>query len=319
MNKTIGFPISHKENEKRIALLPEHICNINNKSFVYVEKGYGVALNISDQEYIDAGVNITSRENILNKDIICDPKIGDADYLGSLKNGKILFGWVHAVQNRDIPEKIMKAHATAIAWEDMFYLGRHLFWRNNEIAGEAAIMHAFSLFGVFPYETKVAILGNGNVARGAFRILISLGANVVVYNRRSEELFREEIGQYDVIVNAILWDTNRKDHIIYKKDLKRMKVGAMIINISCDRNGGIETSIPTTIDNPIYYVDGIAHYVVDHTPSLFYKTISKNLSSISSKYIDQLITGNYSKELKDALIIKNGAIKDKRIIDFQGR
>ena len=114
----------------------------------------------------------------------------------------------------------------------MYHLNRHTFWRNNEIAGEAAVMHAYLLHGIFPYNTKVAVLGRGNSARGAVKTLNYMGADITVYDRRTEELFREELPKYDVVVNAILWDTSRKDHIIYKEDLKRMKRGAMIIDIS---------------------------------------------------------------------------------------
>ena len=67
-----------------------------------------------------------------------------------------------------------------------------------------------------PYECNVALLGRGNVARGALKALSSLGANVTVYDRRTEQLFREEIDKYDVLVNGILWDVYRKDHIIYR-------------------------------------------------------------------------------------------------------
>ena len=201
----------------------------------------------------------------------------------------------------------------------MYTCGRHTFWRNNEIAGEAAIMHAYSLYGVFPYETNVALLGNGNVARGAYRILVSLGANVTTYNRRSERLFREEMGNYDVIVNAILWDTSRKDHIIYKEDLRRLKSGALIIDISCDRAGGIETSIPTTLNNPTYVIDGITHYVVDHTPSIFYRTVSKELSAIVCRTLPLILLDDLNEELFNAMSIERGVIKDQRIIDFQNR
>src|SRR5690625_6012657 len=126
-----------------------------------------------------------------------------------------------------------------------------------------------------PYDTRVAILGRGNVARGATRILVGLGAQVSVYDRRTEELLSKELGKFDVIVNAITWDTTRTDHIIYKKDLERMKHDAFIIDISCDEAMAIETSKPTTVDNPTYFVDGILHYAVDHTPSLFYKKIGR--------------------------------------------
>jgi len=317
--KTIGFPISTKENEKRRCLIPKHISSIKNKKSIYIETGYGNVLGFTDEDYNRAGVHIITREEILKKDIICDPKIGDAEYLSQLKD-QIVFGWVHAVQNKNITDIMVKNKITAYAWEDMYDSGRHVFWRNNEIAGEAAIMHAYTLYGLFPYNTKVAILGRGNVARGALKILTLMGADVMVYTRKMEQLFRKEISKYDVIVNAILWDTSRKDHIIYKEDLKRMKKGALIIDISCDRNGGIETCIPTTIDNPTYVIDGITHYAVDHTPSLFYKTISESLSEIMIMYIDDLIEGNMNNDvLNNSLIIDHGKIIDQRIILFQNR
>lgn len=122
-----------------------------------------------------------------------------------------------------------------------------------------------------------------------------------------------------MIVNGILWDTKRKDHIIYKKDLKRMKKGAMIIDISCDAHGGIETSEATTIDHPTYEVEGILHYVVDHTPSLFYKTASQGISEEVGKYLDDLCERKENPILTQALIMNHGMIIDERINEFQGR
>lgn len=318
MKLTVGFPISHKENEKRRAITLSSLQNIKNKSSIYVEQGYGDVLGISDEEYIQAGINVAGREEVLSKDIICDPKIGDAEYLEQLNN-QIIFGWVHAVQNRDITDKIISSKLTAYAWEDMYEYGRHSFWRNNEIAGEAAILHAYMIHGIFPYDSKVAVIGRGNTARGAIKTLNYMGADVVTYDRRTEKLLKREIGQYDVIVNAVLWDTNRTDHIIDKADLSRMKKNAMIIDISCDRNGGIETSIPTTIENPTYFVDGIRHYVVDHTPSIFFKTTSEGIAEVVSKVIDSLIENTPTEILLAARCIHNGTIVDQRINKFQKR
>lgn len=316
--KTIGFPISTKENESRRAITPVSLSNIKHKEQIYIETGYGDVLGYNDDEYRALGANIVSKEEVLKQDIICDPKIGDADYLDSLNN-QTIFGWIHAVQNRDITDKLINGKITAYAWEDMYHLNRHTFWRNNEIAGEAAVMHAYLLHGIFPYNTKVAVLGRGNSARGAVKTLNYMGADITVYDRKTEQLFREELPQYDVVVNAILWDTNRKDHIIYKEDLTRMKRGAMIIDISCDRAGGVETSIPTTIENPTYKIDGITHYVCDHTPSLFFKTTSEVLSAITSEYCDILIMDTPNEELNAAKIIENGVILDNRINVFQNR
>lgn len=316
--KTVGFPISRKENELRRALVPEHLDRIKHPDCLYFECGYGEVLGYSDEDYVRRGAKIATREEILQKDIICDPKIGDAEYLEQLHE-QTLFGWVHAVQNRDITEKLIQGKLTAYVWEDMFLQGRHSFWRNNEMAGEAAIMHAFQCYGEMPYNTKVALIGRGNVASGALRILTCLGADVTVYNRKTEKLLREELGQYHVVVNALLWDTSRRDHIIYKEDMKRMKPNSLIIDISCDRGGAIETSIPTTIDKPTYMIDGVMHYVVDHTPSLFYKTATFGISEEVCRYIDQLIEGQPGPVLRNALAICEGEILDQRINDYQNR
>ena len=228
---TIGFINSDKENEYRIALIPKDAKKIKNKKFVFVEEGYGLKNNYTDDEYREAGVNVVSKEETLKSDIIVDPKIGDANYLKNIKN-KVIFGWIHAVQNRDITDILIKNSLTVYAWEEMFEKGRHVFWRNNEVAGEVAIMHAILVHGIMPYDTKVAIIGNGNTARGAYRVLTQLGANVKIYNRRMEQLLKDEISQFDIIVNAVLWDIKRNDHLITRQDLKKMKKGALIIDIS---------------------------------------------------------------------------------------
>lgn len=316
--QTIGFPISVKENENRRALIPNDIAKIKNTSCLFFQRGYGEVLGYADSEYVNLGAKITDKEEVLRKSIICDPKIGDADYLKSLYK-QTLIGWPHAVQNREIVDIAIEKRLTIIAWEDMFEGGRHIFWRNNEIAGEAAIMHAFECFGLMPYNLKVALIGRGNVGNGALKILTLLGADVTTYNRRTEALLREEISQYDVIVNAVLWDTSRKDHIIYKEDLKRMKKNSLIIDISCDKHGGIESSEPTTINSPIFFCDGIAHYVVDHTPSIFYKTATTSISSVLYPFIDCLCEGNLNCTLQKAKCISEGKIVDERINAYQGR
>lgn len=318
--RTIGFPISHKEHEFRRAIVVNDLLQIRNREALYLEKGYGAVLGLPDSEYEAYGVHIVPREEVLQQDIICDPKIGDADYLSQLYE-QTIFGWIHAVQNRNITDMLISRRLTAFAWEDMFEKGRHIFWRNNEIAGEAAVFHAFMCHGVFPYGKRVAVLGRGNTARGAIKMLNHLGADTVTYNSQTEELFREELGQYDVIVNAVLWDTSRQDHIIYESDLLRMKKDCMIIDISCDKNGGIETSVPTTIEDPTYMHMGIRHYAVDHTPALFWKTTSESLSCEIVKYLDILIENQQEKNstLVNCCLIKKGEILDKRILLFQNR
>jgi len=315
--KTIGFPISHKNNEKRRALLPDDLENIKNKNFLYFENGYGNVLGFSDEMYKNAGVNVTTIDEVLKCDIIADVKLGDAYYLDNISSNKILFGWAHATQNIYFTSKILENNHTVIAWEEMYDDGRYIFYRNREIAGEAAILQAYLYCGKMPYETNVAIIGNGQTAKGALRILHGLGAKVDVYGRKLESLFKKQMYKYDVIVNCVLWDTSRKDRLIYKEDLKKFKKGTMIIDVSCVPYLEIETSHPTTIDNPIYIEEGIIHYCVDNTPAMFPHTATSVISKGLYKYIDELIEDIYSEVLKNAIVINNGKIIDQKIIDFR--
>lgn len=319
--RTIGLVISHKNGERRRALLPKDIeKNVKNAQQLFFEEGYGESVGVGDDEYRAVGCNIVSRKEALACDVVADVKLGDADYLDEIAPNKILFGWAHAVQNIPFTSNILKNNHTVIAWENIFEDGRYIFYRNREVAGEAAIMHAYRYCGKMPYDTKVAILGNGQTAKGALRILHGLGAEVDVYNRRLEKLFREKMYEYDVLVNCIMWDTNRTDRIIYKEDLKKMRAGTMIIDVSCDPYLEIETSHPTSIDDPVYVVDGVIHYTVDNTPGMFPITITKVLSEGISRYIDFIVEGNmdtYPENLRTAVVIENGHIRDERITVFR--
>ena len=120
-----------------------------------------------------------------------------------MSDGKILFGWAHAVQGINFTSSVLSHNHTVVAWEEIYENGRYIFYRNREVAGEAAIMHAFRYCGKMPYDCKVAILGNGQTAKGALRVLHGLGANVDVYSRKFEKLFIEKMYEYDVLATAL--------------------------------------------------------------------------------------------------------------------
>lgn len=315
--RSTGFPVSRKDGEKRRAILPEDIKRITHPELLFFEEGYGEPLGISDSEYIATGANIVSHEETLAKDIICEPKAGEADYLDRI-SGKVVFGWIHAVQNKDICDALAKGGNSVYAWEDMFdENGIHSFFMNNRLAGKAAIKHACECCGISLKGKRAAVTGRGNCAKGATAFLEAEGAEVKLFYRNEEETLREEIGSFDLIVNAVRWDPTRHDHIIYRKDLSRMKKEAVIIDISCDRNGGIETSVPTSISNPIYIVDGITHYVVDNTPSLLFEEASREISRVLPPFLNLLAEGASCRTLDNALIIDEGRIADQKIIDYQ--
>lgn len=315
--RTMGLLISHKNHEKRRAILPEHVAQLRNRGNLYFETGYGLSVGRTDEEYAAAGAHIVSREQAMQCNIIVDVKLGDADYLDQLDDGKILFGWAHAAQGLDFTSKCLEKNFTVIAWEEIFEDGRYIFYRNREIAGEAAVMHAFCNYGKMPYDCKVAIVGNGQTAKGAMRILHGLGATVDVYGRKQEQLFRKKLYEYDVIINCVMWDISRKDHLIYKDDLAKMQPNSMIVDVSCDPYLGVETSHPTTISDPVYEVDGVLHYAVDNTPAMFPFTVTKVLSEGTVRMMDDVIEGTYPPALLDAMVIEQGHIRSKSVWDFR--
>lgn len=317
--KTVGLVISRKNNEKRRALLPREAALLEHPECFAVEEGYGLALGHTDDAYREAGVAVLPRADVVTRDILVDVKMNETDVLDQVEPGRILFGWAHAVQSLDFTTKVIEGKHTVFAWEELYEGGRYLFFRNREIAGAAGVLHAFTYYGSLPSDTRVAILGNGQTARGAMRVLYGLGARVDVYDYMHEELFRRKMFQYDVIVNCVLWDTSRDDRLIYRSDLKHFRPGSMIIDISCDPNLEIETSRPTSFDDPVYTVDGVLHYCVDNTPAMFSKSVSHHLSEQLVPYYNQLVTGAYSDTLKASCIIKDGVILRDEITAFRAK
>lgn len=317
--KRVGYVISHKNNEKRRALLPQDLHAIRHGGQLVIESGYGEVLGYSDMDYRSAGASVADRNAVLGCDVLVDVKLGDADYLHKIAPEKTLVGWAHIVQKTDFTDAAVAGRHTVVAWEDMNEKGRYIFYRNRELAGETAILQAFTRYGRMPYDCSVAILGNGMTAHGAYRMLCGLGARVDIYPRKLEPLFKERMQEYDVLVNCIMWDTRRTDRIIYRTDLKRLKRGSMIIDVSCDPNLEIETSRPTTIDNPVYSVDGVLHYAVDNTPAMAYRTVSEVISSQFSPYVDGLVTGQYRPALESAVAIRSGKVLYPDIFAFHGR
>lgn len=306
--KTIGFINSHKENENRIALLPCHMKQLKETAgYLFFEKGYGVKLGISDKDYEDMGALTASREEILkNCDIICDPKIGDGEYLQALKKGTTLFGWVHPHVDPDMKELLLERRFKVYAWEEMLENGTQVFRRNNILAGEASVLHGCLSYGMMMEGKTAAVLGRGNTAIGAYKTLVSNAAAVTMYGRSQELQFKKEMEQYDIIVNGVLWDPKRTDHIISREDLKRLKKGVLIIDVSCDEGGAVESSRPTTIEQPIFLEEGAAHYCLDHSPSLFYRTASEYISEKVSLFIEALAGEKNDSVLESGRVIDEG-------------
>ena len=192
------------------------------------------------------------------------------------------------------------------AWEEMLENNTQIFYRNNILAGQASVIHGCLSYGMLMEGKKAAVLGRGNTAAGAYKALVSNAALVTVYGRRQEQQFKKEMGRCDIIVNAVLWDPGRRDHIISRNDLKHLKRGALLIDVSCDEHGAIETSHPTAMESPIYMEEGIAHYCLDHSPSLFYRSASEFISEKTALFIKPLVLETEDGVLEGCRVIDGG-------------
>ena len=188
---------SLKENEKRVAIHPEHIKRIPQRlrKQITFEEGYGLRFDVDDHTLakLTSG-RVASREEILK---VCDcvlmPKPIAKD-LSEIREGATVWGWPHCVQQKEITQVSIERKLTLIAWEEMFTWSRtgdktmHIFYKNNEIAGYAGVNHAISLVGIvgnYGKPRKAVVLSFGSVSRGAVYALQGQGfQDITVYTGR---------------------------------------------------------------------------------------------------------------------------------------
>ena len=197
---------SSKENEKRLAIHPEHIKGIPQRlrKQITFEEGYGVRFGMNDNTLAElTSGRVACREEILNGfDCVVMPKPLAKD-LSQVREGAIVWGWPHCVQQKEITLVSIERKLTLIAWEEMFTWSRtdeknmHTFYKNNEMAGYAGVNHALSLTGVNGYygkSLKTVVLSFGSVSRGALYALQGQGfRDITVYTGRPSTEVRDQL------------------------------------------------------------------------------------------------------------------------------
>ncbi len=360
------FKTSLKENEKRIPLYPEHFPFISDKikSALYLEKGYGEDFGYSDKQLESYCCSFLSRDELFSEcDILILPKPTTSDLL-KMHEKQILWGWVHCVQQHEITQIAIDKKITVIAWEAMhnWYKNEktlHIFYKNNEIAGYASVIHVLELLGMdghYGPRRKVSIISYGSVSRGAIYALQGRGFNNLhVYTRRpthlvadqnpdvyyyqlfmehdkyycappigNSKLFIDELSDSDIIINGILQDPVNPAIFVKNEQLLSLKHHAIIIDISCDEGMAFDFATPTTFERPLINLpNNISYYSVDHTPTYLWNAASREISKALIPFLTKLVDDEFDfhKEctLLNAIEIEEGNILNKNIISFQKR
>lgn len=335
---TIGvIGTSRKTDERRYPIHPDHLKRIPEqlrKQLIF-EQGYGEAFNVSDAQIAALTGGVASRSDILTKIgtvIIAKPVLAD---LQELREGGTLWGYVHCVQQREITQAALDRKLTLIAFEDMFVwspqgnVGRHTFYKNNEMAGYCAVLHALQLKGIdghYGDQRKTIIFSFGAVSRGAIYALKAHGfRDITICIQRPDHEVREEIldchyvkvrqGQHDearmmvvehdgtqrplteliseadIIVNGTFQETANPVNFVIESEADCLKANSLIIDVSCDEGMGFFFAKPTTFANPMFRYETVDYYAVDHTPSYLWESATRSISAAMIVYLSTVLAG----------------------------
>ncbi len=291
----IGIPKEIKIGEFRIALIPEHVALLVKAGHsVFIEKDAGKRCKFTNRDYEKAGALICN--DVSDCEMIVRVK---EPPLATIKEDQIIMGYLHVEkgQNSALLEKLLEQNTTSYAYEEIrdiqgerlvnlgfeagvvgMYEGLRLHGRIIEKQGLEnrfkilkPIKKYFYLNDVYQALQEahvkdniiVYILGKGRVSSGAQTVLNYIGIKPRVLCRKKTANIKRYLSWADIIINAVDWYPH-ESRIITKDMLLRMKRNAIIIDISCDENGAVESCIPTTWQKPIYVFNGITHFCVDN-------------------------------------------------------
>lgn len=337
----IGVPREIKTEEFRVGMTPVGARElVRSGHTVVVEAGAGEGSGFSDGEYRKAGAETTSREIVFERaELLVKVKEPVAQEYPLLREGVALFTYLHLAPNPDLTKLLLQKKITGLAYETLVRDNKlPLLAPMSEIAGRMApLMAAFYLqkfkggSGVLPTGVsgvrpgKIVILGAGVVGTNAARVGTGLGMETVVINKdtaglqRIDELFRGrvrtlpmtahalemEIVDADIVIGAVLVPGGRTPVLITRDMLGTMKKGSVIVDVSVDQGGCVETSHPTTHDDPVFVIDGIVHYCVANMPGAYPRTSTIALTNATLPYVKTIAEEGITKAVQEDPIIKS--------------
>ncbi len=331
----IGVPKEIKVEEFRVGLTPAGARELARDGHrILVESGAGAGSGFSNDEYRKGGAVIVGRDEVYSSAVLL-VKVKEplpAEY-PLLREGTAVFTYLHLAPNPDLTKVLLSKMVTGLAYETLEKDGRlPLLAPMSEVAGRMApLVAAFHLqrfkggSGVLPTGVsgvrpgKIVVLGAGVVGSNAARVAVGLGMETVVINRdpdglrRIDEQFKgrvrtlslsthaveEEVREADIVVGAILVPGGRTPVLITREMLGTMKRGSVIVDVSVDQGGCVETSRPTTHDDPVFEVDGVLHYCVSNMPGAYPRTSTLALTNATLPYVRILATMGIEKAIKE--------------------
>ncbi|ARC87588.1 alanine dehydrogenase [Rhodovulum sp. MB263] len=319
----IGCPREIKPQEFRVGLTPDAAREARAHGHaVLVETGAGLGAGFEDADYIAAGAEIaaTAEEVFTRAELVVKVKEPLAEERRHLREGQVLFTYLHLAPDPAQTRDLLASGVTAIAYETVTddRGGLPLLAPMSEVAGRLAPqMGAWALQkanggrgvlmggvpGIGPAE--VLVIGGGVVGTHAARIAAGMGAHVTVLDkslprlRQLDEIFGGRVttrhssaatlaallDRADMVVGAVLIPGATAPRLVSRTDLARMKPGAVLVDVAIDQGGCFETSRPTTHDDPVFEVDGIQHYCVANMPGAVPRSATLALGNATMPFL----------------------------------
>lgn len=356
----IGIPKEIKEGENRVSLSPACVRSlVESGHTVLVELDAGRESGFTNEEYLKAGALLVSAEEAWGSDLVVKVKEPLGTEYRFFRKSMILFTFLHLAANRRLTEALLEKEVTAIAYETLKLPDGTLplLIPMSEIAGRVAIQHAARILernhggmgillggvpGVEP--ARVAIVGGGTVGTNALKMALGLGADLTVFDiclkklRLLDDLFggkiktimanpytiEERISSFDLLIGAVLNPGAKSPKVISKQMIEKMRPGSVVMDISIDQGGCIETiDKPTTHDNPTFIKSGIIHYAVANIPAAVPRTATYALTNATFYWINLLanhglIATKYDPAIKTAINTIRGELTCKAVAEAFG-
>ncbi len=333
----IGCPREIKPQEYRVGLTPNTAREaVAHGHQVIIETGAGAGAGFADGDYVAAGAEIvaTAAEVFARAEMIVKVKEPQPGERKMLREGQVLFTYLHLAPDPEQTKDLMASGVTAIAYETVTDErgGLPLLAPMSEVAGKLAPqMGAWALQkanggrgvlmggvpGVGP--ARVVVIGGGVVGTNAARVAAGMGADVTVLDRSLPRLrylddvfghlfktsyasagnTRELVHQADMVVGAVLIPGAAAPKLVKRADLAEMKPGAVLVDVAIDQGGCFETSRPTTHHDPIFEVDGIVHYCVANMPGAVARTSTIALTNATMPYMLALADKGWRKACEE--------------------
>ena len=333
----VGVPKEIKAGENRVSVVPAGVESlVRGGHKVLVEAGAGIGSGFEDTAFVNVGGTIIDDPDALwdEAELVVKVKEPTAEEYQRIRPSHVIFTYFHFAASEELTRALIDSRAVAIAYETVQLPGGDLplLTPMSEVAGRMAIQEgakylekAFGGRGILlagvpgVRPANIVILGAGIVGTNAAKMAAGLGAHVtildvnldrlrylddvmpanvdLVYSNRPNIL--EAISQADLLIGAVLVPGAKAPTLVLRADLKLMKRGAVIVDVAVDQGGCIETTRPTTHEDPLYVVEGVGHYGVTNMPGAVPHTSTLALTNATFPYALKLADDGWERACRE--------------------